>query len=351
MPENPTAEKVSEPVPDAPAIAVGDPADYVVLFLDFMGQKDHLRRWRDLTEWGYHCGQNHWQSGDPHGLAEAVRKSAGVIAMLYRATRDHLLGSLVYDRFGTPPDFQLTGIQFSDTVVFYGKMEAKEQVGPQGLFRIFSALIAASSVTFNSLLLDTPVRGAITIGQAVEGITGAVSCRDADGAAKKSETTVSDSFFYGPVLERAHALENRVADYTRILVDWSVVDYLNRLQLVSPNWPEFDGNYRDILGKSLGLVPGGVDGDESPGLGGFRVLDWAGKNFFDGATPDQRKWFADKLPVFLRFAKEAQANAMQLYSKTGDQEQLRVAGKHARLAHYIETRLPIWAGCQASGDH
>ncbi len=350
MPEQRTGEE-SPPTPTAPQLAVGDPADYVVLFLDFMGQKEHLSRWRKCAESGYPGGQKHSPQTGKTGLDEAVQKSAEVVAALFKTTRDHFLKSLIYDELATPTDFRLASIQFSDTVVFYGKMEPNGHVGTRGLFLIYSALIAASSVTHNSFLLDSRVRGAITIGQAVDGITEVGDAGEASSSTKKVAPAASDNFFYGPVLERAHFLESRVADYPRILVDCSVVNYLNNLQLMSPNWPEFDKNYRDILDKSLRLVPGGVDGDEVQGLDGFRVLDWAGRNFFDVANPEWREWFAKHLPGFIQKTKEAQSNALKLYLEKGDDEQFRVAGKHARLAHYLEARLPIWEGCQASGDH
>ncbi len=350
MPEQRTGEE-SPATPTAPQLAVGDPADYVVLFLDFMGQKEHLSRWRECAESGYPGGQKHSPQTGKTGLDEAVQKSAGVVAALFKTTRDHFLKGLIYDKLATPPDFRLASIQFSDTVVFYGKMGASGEVGTRGLFLIYSALIAASSVTLNSFYWDTRVRGAITIGQAVDGITEAVNAGETGGTPKNVESAAPDSFFYGPVLERAHFSESRVADYPRVLVDCSVVNYLNGLQLASPDWPEFDTNYREILEKSLRLVPGGVDGDEVQGLDGFRVLDWAGRNFFDVANPEMRELFAKQLPGFIQKTKEAQANAMKLYLQKGDDEQFRVAGKHARLAHYLEARLPIWAGCQASGDH
>ena len=357
MRDGPAVEPPSEPDPAAHAangIRVGDPADYVVLFLDFMGQKAHLRRWEQLSAEcaGTFDNGGKWQPNDPRGLAEAIGKSAGVVATLFCSARDRLLGELVYRQLNTAPDFQLKGVQFSDIVVLYGKMDPRAHVGPRGLFLIHSAFLAASAVMFSALAMEAPARGAITIGQAVEGASPVSPSASNAGAGSPSGQRASESFFYGPVLGRAYELESRLADYPRILVDWGVVDYLNNLQLVSPGFREedFDANYRDTLEKAAALVRGGVDDDESVALGGFRVLDWAGRSACSMQTSaDDRKFFAKQLAEALESAERIQREATGRHAQTGDQEQLRVAGKYARLVRYLHPRVVLWADRGASG--
>jgi hypothetical protein len=332
-------------MPDAhaepPPLAIGDPSDYVVLFFDFMGQREYLKQWEEMASQCSFDAQKQWQPRNPAGLVDAVQKSAFVIAELLDITRTELLGKLIYQKLNVPSDFQLKSIQFSDTIVFYGKMEAKGNVGNLGIFLINSAMLVASSVMFNSLRLKAPARGAITIGSAVEGLWRAGSAGMATVPSIIPQNV--ENFFYGPVFERAYDLENSIADYPRILVDWSVLNYLQCARQAVDKGLNLDNNYRTMMDDALGRLPGGIDADEQEGPHGFRVLDWAGKYFYNKTTqPCQRKLFAKQLHEALDFAKQVQTASASNHAQTGDLAQLKVAGKYARLVHYLEPRLALW---------
>lgn len=320
-------------------IETGDRADYVVLLLDFLGHKQHLERWKELADKARLGNRGGSQPADPEELTEAIRGSAGVVANHYVNLRHYLLEKHIYQRLAPPTDFRLKSVQYSDTIVFYAKIEALEQPGALGLFVIAHAMLVAIDALFISVMeTQAPVRGAIAIGQAVEGV------RDASAEPNGKW----NCFLSGPVLSRVDELERSLCDYPRILVDSDVVRYLRKVDNLNPEW--LDQNYRLWLDNALGFVPGGVDGDEDHEPGGFRVLDWAGKRFCDTCSPQDRRQNTKCLREMISRTRQFRDEAIAQHGLTGDQTQLRVAGKYARLLRYLELRLPIWADCQPVAD-
>ena len=319
---------------DAPKrIEIGDPADYVVLLLDFLGHEHLLERWKVLKDHVSLGEQNRRQGADDTVLGDAIKNSAGVVALHLINITEYLLRKGLYGQTGAPPDYQLKCIQFSDTLVFYARVEPRVSVGDQGLFLINAAIMAAANVMLISLAEgQTPVRGALAIGPAVELV------RDA------SKDTRDDwsPFLYGPVLQRVHELEDKFSDYPRILADRSVTNYLEGAKRVFRSPSQLDQNYRKILDNMLQLLAGGVDPDEREALGGFRVLDWAGSHFHEMVTCKERAGTANLLRKAMEFARSERSRAMEEHARTGSQSTLKVAGKYARLVNYLESRWVHW---------
>lgn len=179
-------------------------APYVVAVVDILGQGSQLARWGKPPP-----------RRTPETL-DAIKKSVGTVlgfAKLFDAFRTGLdevrlqstslfpasMKRLVEGSLRPPVLSQ----QFGDTFVFFSCLDVEATTRtPCGIESIFGACCAAA---VSGLSLGQPIRGGIAVGNGV---------------------LLPGGRFYGHPMAVAHHLESKVASWPRVLVDQSVLEFL-----------------------------------------------------------------------------------------------------------------------------
>ena len=118
----------------------------------------------------------------------------------------------------------------------------------------------AASFNYRRCVLRQPIRGGIEIGLG---------------------TNLSEDEIYRPVLERAHFLESKEADYPRIVVGGDALwNYLNALEKIPPAI-ELDKHTQRLASQAKTLVTLDTDG--------LRMLDFLGQRISNLSTPEARQ--------------------------------------------------------------
>lgn len=191
--------------------------------------------------------------------------------------------------------------RFSDGHVAYLNLANKNAVGlPYNVLKILSS---ACFVMITSLGQKNPVRGGIAVGWGTE----------------------FENNFYGAVIAKAHHLETQVAAYPRIVVDTHVRDYLQSIIDEPTNETTFSrGNkYAAALAMSY------ICQDEYDGQW---ILDYLGRVFLNNFMHD------DSLPL-IRAAHAFVKQERQKFSAVGSMPNTKLAMRYAMLNNYFTQRL------------
>ncbi len=277
-------------------------ARHIVCVIDILGQKEKLSKWSDLTQ-------------ERSKLKSAIAQTVGKVLKIKNAYKVFFEGiertsipqetldtfsKEKHDAFRRVRDSRICDQQFSDTFVFYART-ANSQNDAAALSLL--GILAASCFTMQASLADNMVmRGGISIGAGVE---------------------LEDHNFYGPALAEAYHLENKIAQYPRIVVSPKVVEFIKEIQ-------EFPDNDAVSLGlKGLAdqcnkLICADIDG--------YHIVDFLGKCYWElvkdaPCGPPMKDAY-----TFVRSEGER-------FRAAGDS---KLALRYHLLQHYMESRLPTW---------
>jgi hypothetical protein len=270
---------------------------YVVCLVDVLGQKERLAGWRELPS----------DDGLRGPFIAAIKKSVGTVVQIREMFEDYFRA--VADR--KPPilfaqhqelwqrlnESKLNVQQFSDTCVFYAPVTISS--GEVSVTALQQMLGACSAVMLVSLAAGTPLRGAVTVGVGTE---------------------LADRDLYGPVLAEAYYLENRVAEYPRIVVSRHVLEFLHSIRERREKHL-YNQGMRLFADFCLSLLCDDTDGK--------LILDFLGKAARDASHG------AGSLRQVID---EAYAFACRESQRFADAGNGKLARRYTRLREYMESR-------------
>jgi len=279
----------------------------MVVFLDVLGQGEKLEELKKLPT----------NQAEIDKAAQILDGTAGSIVRL-REGFDSLFNALskptaILDSL--PPEKQsvaksLRQIKIarrgiSDSYIMTLPLVEDELLGRSRLMlNVWSALAATCGMFVAALAERLAIRGGVEIGL---GTPLPISNRDE---------------VYGPAVARAVRLENRVAQYPRVVVGEHLWQYLCAVEgsLVRT---EFDAIAKKYAVDSKNLVC--QDGD------GVRILDYLGKGVRSIKGGIESRW-----------VKKAYQWVIQEHDKYIKSKNFKLAGRYSLLRQYMESRLDLW---------
>jgi hypothetical protein len=278
---------------------------HVVCLIDVLGQKEKLAAWPEMPGKGEITPE----------FLKALKETVGTV-LAFRDHFDSLFEQL--NKRALPPqlvampkkqqeiyrrvaDCSVRVERFSDTFVFssrIGNSQKESSVTP-----MYSILAACCMAMLVSLAGKTPVRGAITVGLGAE---------------------LEDKSFYGPALAEAHYLESKIADYPRVVVSPSALEFVARGQKYATN-PKAAMAMDAIAGACRSLICKDADG--------HHIVDFLGKGLRE-ILPT-----ATQFDSAVRAANDFVRQEVIRFQGSGNST---LAGRYAILQQYLDSRLPIW---------
>ncbi len=180
---------------------------YAVCYLDIMNQRENIQAVTEvpITE---------------EARKRALEKMRGSYGLIIKVRE--MIGSLIsiLNQRGseTPKEYHpmlekivgnpLCVHRIGDAFVIYFPLGVEK--GKIALFGVHKQMMAAAGIHLTSLSFKTPVRGSLTIGLGME---------------------IEENELYGPAVVRAYDIEQKEADWMRIVMDPSVVEFLNKYNL------------------------------------------------------------------------------------------------------------------------
>lgn len=275
--------------------------NYVVAFVDILGQREQLRKLKSFPEnkeeiqWSIQIMQR------TAGRSLKVREGLETFFKEFenRREEDGFYEKLPEDKrhlFEHNPQVHVYGL--SDAVVLavpLGKPK-NEHIPLMGTLRVLGAV---SAVMVTSLLAEHPLRGGIEM---------------APGIMVEKE-------FFGPALAMAYDLESHFAEYPRVIFGPRLLGYLRHVSQGIDSEIE-DVRFAAGFAKQC-LAMGVQDTDGRTALDFFQVPD---------GGLEVRQYVSDKALGFVR-------EQCQRFLDSGD-EKLR--GRYHRLLVYLENRIAQW---------
>ena len=277
---------------------------YIVGIIDIMGQKQALERW-DIDV-----------IGERAELISALRSTVGTVRAVREAFLSHaeawgvqaldenLVSQLeprLADQIRRMAKSEVKIQSFSDTVLIYSPLRhvdglccGKDLVG----------VLGGAGITLLTFLSGgVPIRGAVELGMGTDFFDGEV---------------------YGPVLSRAHYLEQTAAQYPRIVAGPRLVSYLEQLSddQSSPFANTFNAGQSQMCREFLSR-----DDD------GRMIVDYLGEAF--QAEGEVTEFYRRAVPLAHKFVHQA----LRKYTAKGNHD---LALKYHRLARYFRSRASRW---------
>lgn len=211
---------------------------YVVAFVDLLGQKEALKGVDRLPK----------NEDEKAAFVAALKKSAGIVTDLNQSLKSFLEGASrtsmnqdvpkpLRDMVEQMTKWKLKHQRFSDGLVLYASLNNEEHACP--VVGVGTLLLLCSSLMLLSLAKGHPVRGGIDIGVGME--------------------LYADEL-YGPALAKAYELENRVAQYPRIVLGDTLIEYLVLGSKKSTSDPLVDSFWKQVSETCLTYVAEDTDG-------------------------------------------------------------------------------------------
>lgn len=273
---------------------------YLIVFLDLLGQRESLRAITRLPGAGE----------DRTGFIEAIKETVGRILAVRDGFRNYFKSATIHtpDVASIPPQLRDTYRQSLRTakIEFYGMSDSLviavplmgENENCAAVNGVYAAMVAAAGVHVISLHVGVVLRGGMDVGIG---------------------TVIDGRDVYGPALERAVHLEERVAEYPRIVVGDTVLEYLKDIGQQSYVTP-LGLVARAVAQRCHRMVS--VDADGRP------ILDFMGPSVIE-AAPDVLT--PDVFDKALDFVKREHGRFIQEGNK-------KLAARYARLRSYMEGR-------------
>lgn len=192
-----------------------DIQEYVICFLDLMGQKNELKKWEFLPK-EQPCGTF------DEGLENTVGRIIKVRKQFLEDTKRDFLGNCLDDQI-PHEDLELHNRlkeltpkvqQFSDTLVMYSPISLDANQDLKSLYPLWYFIYSCTQQLPFFLSEATPIRGSIHIGTGTE---------------------LDNNDFYGPALEKAYILESQIAQYPRVVISNRVIELIEHLNNDSPS--------------------------------------------------------------------------------------------------------------------
>jgi hypothetical protein len=180
---------------------------YAVFYLDILNQREKIKEISEIPK-----------TEEEKKLAlEKMRGSYGLIIQI-RDAINSLISMLNQRSVETPKEYHgmigeiegnpLRVHRIGDAFAIYFPLGSEK--GKIAIFGVNKLMMAAAGIHLMSLSIGVPVRGSIAIGLCME---------------------IGENELYGPALVRAYDIEQRDAEWMRVVVDPSVVEFINDYNL------------------------------------------------------------------------------------------------------------------------
>ena len=181
---------------------------HVVALVDFVGQSSALAKWDFLPDSPAAMGKFVDAARDTYGRIMAWRDLfERTFALWLPESGPQEWATQTPDGGASLREFQETSIEFShfsDTIVVHSPLENAH--GHLSLHGTCAFIFTCGNLMLASLSQGSVFRGAIEVGMAVR---------------------FPEADLYGPALAKAHYLKSKVADYPRIVIGPSLIEYLH----------------------------------------------------------------------------------------------------------------------------
>ena len=279
---------------------------YFVAYLDFVGQKRLL------------CEMDKYELADPmpSELSPLIGKTFIAVAKFRDAFENFVeekqttfdistLPEPVQNEFVRLRSTKVTTQVFSDSFIYHVKLSTPH---PLPVLSIYTALMGCAALIASSLATKLPIRGGIDMGWGGELGRGEV---------------------YGPALVKAYHLESNIADYPRIVIGQSLIDYLKAHMRSEDRENRVEGITAHHAEKCLGLIT--CDCDKQ------HILNYLGQTYYDTCSHINSFELVTNrvlIPAYKFIAAEHER-----FEQAGDK---KLAPRYEKLKRYFDVSLPIW---------
>lgn len=189
---------------------------------------------------------------------------------------------------------------FSDSVILF--LSLRDDVNKTPVGGVYSALAAAATTFLFMLASGHTIRGGIDIGVGIE---------------------LSDDEVYGAALSRAYQLENRTAQYPRIVLGDELINYIQSKRSTTKRDFFTEAN-KKIADRCVDLIA--IDTDGRP------FLDYLGKGFKQQIAKNNTYDIVEKAYDFV----------MKESVRCMEVKDSKLAFRYALLRNYFESRIHLW---------
>lgn len=285
---------------------------YAVAFIDILGQKERLQQLTDLPKMGE----------DREKFLNSLKKTYGYVAMtrqdimsFFESSVTSIENDSIWEKHS--PETKKSVMKWrtskprfahiSDTIIMYTPLVNEDFV--HNLCTIQSMIYSVSSTMLLSLARGIPLRGGIEIGLAGD---------------------FPDIGLYGPAIYETHDLENRVAQYPRIVVGESLIDLLDK-------WERGD----EELARNVGDVLTALNIRFATVIKSFLCEDVDGRPILNFMGSEMRKEVA-KSGTPMEIAQNGFDFVIRECERFKKEKNEKLAFRYTLLADYISSHLPNW---------
>lgn len=285
---------------------------YVVAFIDILGQKERLQEMTDLPKMGE----------DREYFLNSLKKTYGYVAMtrkdimrFFKSSATSIENDQIWTKHSPETkkrviEWRTTKPRFahiSDTIIMYIPVVNENEV--HNLCAIYGMIYSISFTMLLSLARNIPLRGGIEIGLAGD---------------------FPDIGLYGPAIYAAHDLENRIAQYPRIVVGESLIDFLYKWESGDEDLARNGGDILTALNIRFATVSKT-----------FLCEDADGRPILNFMGSEMRKE-VEKSGNLLRIAQEAFNFVVMECERFKKEKNEKLAFRYTLLADYISNHLHSW---------
>lgn len=288
-------------------------AYYLVAFIDVLGQKEAFNGIKDIPN-------------TEEGKKKLIKAHSETVLFVedLREWFDDYFNAYTEDKesiYQVPSDKKalfdemrksvLKHTRFSDCIQAFVPLQSGKYHSPC-INGVFGVLGACGGMFLLSLARRKSLRIGIDIGIATELTTNEV---------------------YGPGFFNAYTLESKIAQYPRIVIGGTLINYLMNLSHKNPQFPdqirEDIEHCKVIADNCLTMVVRDLDG--------FNMLDYLGKNFVDNFTrhiPEDQKEDSSKVfEMAFRFVEDE-------FKRLRNSRDQKLSTRYFMLYNYFKTKFP-----------
>jgi len=275
---------------------------FLVAFLDLLGQREHLRKLKSLPKDLRPDEKTVRVLKATLGAVHGVRSCFSDYFNVEREDSEFMRALPADQREAVRQLTRADVVQYGFSDSFIVAVSLKDADGDAAPINgVWSALFASCSVAIVSLACHHALRGGIDAGLGVQ---------------------ISQSEVYGPALERAYTLEEKFAEYPRILIGAELLVYLDTVASATPGTP--GQSYAVIQAQSAKRLIF-TDAD------GRLALDFLGPEF-RSLAPAATAGVVGRAYEFVRTERER----MVAMGNT------KLTDRYDRLVAYFRLRGPLW---------
>jgi hypothetical protein len=275
---------------------------YLVAFVDVLGQKEKLLRFKDLPETEEENKEFIEILKETFGVIDEIRRAFDGFYTSYSIDQEppYLMTEQQRKTFHELQKCEIKFQRFADTIIVYVLLADKINKVP--IHGVYAALLACASTFFFSLAGKHPLRVGIEVGWGAEMYEGEI---------------------YGQALYEAYRLESEVAQYPRIIIGDELAQYLIDKSRLEGSDIVAEVN-REAAKLCLGLISQDFDG--------YPILDYLGKGL-QRIIPNafRRDEIADAQEFLFEQAK-----------RWKQERNTKLSFRYALANAYFLSRLPLW---------